>query len=176
MPNDLWHIDQNEKLLKKGGVYIFGMADGATRRIVELYVADHKKPQAVVRAFTDAVTRFGCPARLRSDNGSENVLVWRLMARLRGDESVHRGPSPANIKIEQQWYFTRWNVLQVYRDAYDAFTTLVGAMPKNFESQTPRQYLTMTRLQKDLNDYAKIWNSHKSRAFKPQSTPNEIAL
>ena len=126
VPNDLWHIDQNEKLMKKGGHIIFGIVDGATRRIVQMYVADHKKPHTVVRAFTGAVNRFGCPGRLRSDDGSENALVWRLMARLRGDESVLTGPSPANIKIEHQWYFTRWNVLEVYRDAYDTFMSFVN--------------------------------------------------
>ena len=112
----------------------------ASSRCMWLTTRDHKLSFApLLTRLSDAVTLFGCPDRQRSDNGSENALVWRLMARLRGDASVHRGPSPANIKTEHQWYFTRWNVLEVYREACDTFTTVVGDLPRQSESQTPRK-------------------------------------
>jgi hypothetical protein len=180
-PNDLWHGDQNEKLLKKGGIFIFGWVDGGTRRIVNMYVADNKRPYAVIDGFIKAVNDFGCPRRLRTDQGSENTCLWDLMARLRGDDSVLRGPSPHNIKIEHQWYFTRWNVLNAYRAAYDIFTVENEYMPQNSENQTSVEkflykYLVMTRLQQDLDYYRDVWNGHKSRAFQPPATPAEIAM
>lgn len=178
--NELWHADQNEKLLKKGGIYIFGLVDGASRRILGFTVSDHKIAERPLENFCEGMNEYGVPESVRFDNGSENVLMIRLMNQLRGEGSAITGPSPNNVKIEHQWLFTRWNVLDRYRDAYDQFCHNHGinlnAMHQTMEQKFIYKYLVLSRLQADLDEYKRQWNHHKSKAFSPQASPDEKAL
>ena len=183
-PNSLWHMDQNEKCLKKGGWYVFGIVDGGTRRILQFTVADHKFPWIVVHGLKHAMENYGVPWELRMDNGTENVYASDFMNRLRGHQgggALH-GVSVSNIKIEHQWLFTRWNVLDRYRTAYDSFCDRDhGYMPMQARLQTTEQkyvykYLVMPRFKDDMDLYQVQWNTHKSKAFSPWASPNDKAL
>ena len=47
------------------------------------------------------VEKFGLPARVRSDHGGENVLIWQHMAANNGPDSVIVGSSVRNQRVER---------------------------------------------------------------------------
>lgn len=53
-------------------------------------VSTNNTAQAVLALFLDAISKFGCPSRVRGDRGSENVDVctWMIM---------YRGPNRASF-------------------------------------------------------------------------------
>ena len=65
-PNDVWHIDGNDKL-KSFGFYIHGGIDGFSRKILWLEVANsNKDPRYIGYHFTKTVERLGTlPKRVR---------------------------------------------------------------------------------------------------------------
>ena len=101
--NELWHMDQNEKLMKEGGMIIFGIVDGATRSILSMMVFDHKLAQRPLENFQRAINAYGVPRSVRFDNGTENTMTIRCMEYVRGDGAAITKPSVHNIKIERQW-------------------------------------------------------------------------
>ena len=82
-PNSLWHIDGHHSLINWGFV-IHGGIDGFSRLIVYLQAATNNCKETIAVSFEEAITRYGVPSRLRSDQGGENVIVWQRMEDLRG--------------------------------------------------------------------------------------------
>ena len=172
--NELWHMDQNEKLI------IFGIVDGATRSILSMMVFDHKFAQRPLENFQRAINAYGVPRSVRFDNGTENTMTIRYMECLRGDSGAITGPSVHNIKIEHQWLHTAYNILNHYRDAFVNHCNK-GNMNRNAKDQTTEQkyiykYLLLSRVQASLDTNTDVWNQHKSKAFSPRATPLEKAL
>ena len=82
-PNALWHIDGNMRLIRWKFV-IHGGIDGYSRLITYLECSTNNRASTVLGHFTRAVRMYGCPFRVRSDLGGENVEVAQLMVFLRG--------------------------------------------------------------------------------------------
>ena len=76
-PNAVWHVDGNHKLIRWRFV-IHGGIDGHSRTIVLLQCSDNRAP-TVLSLFTRATEAHGLPTRLRTDQGGENVEIWRYM-------------------------------------------------------------------------------------------------
>ncbi|XP_062613957.1 uncharacterized protein LOC134275702 isoform X5 [Saccostrea cucullata] len=85
-PQALWHIDGNHKLIRWRFV-IHGGIDGFSRLPVFLKISNNNRAETVLRAFIKAVEEYGLPRRVRSDKGSENILVAEYMFQQRGIES-----------------------------------------------------------------------------------------
>lgn len=89
---------------------IHGGMDGFSRSIVYLKLANNNRAKTVLDGFIDGVTKFGCPSRVRSDKGGENVLCcdYMLARRGYGRRTWIAGKSTHNQRIERFW-----------RDLYD---------------------------------------------------------
>ena len=74
----LWHIKGYDKLVRWRMV-IHGGIDGYSRLIMFLRVASNNRAHTVLRAFLQAVNKFGLPCRVRMDIGGENVKVAQFM-------------------------------------------------------------------------------------------------
>ena len=59
--------------------------------------------------FVDCVHDYGgCPVKLRTDCGTENVIMATMQCEFRQDVDAHiYGPSPVNQRIEGWWSFYR---------------------------------------------------------------------
>ena len=59
-----------------GGFVIHVAIDGFSRLVSFAEASNNNLSTTVFARFQSAVARFGLPARVRSDHGGENVLVW----------------------------------------------------------------------------------------------------
>lgn len=73
-PHVLWHLDGNHALIWWKMV-IHGGIDGFSRLIVYLRCSFNNRADTVFNLFVSACNDVGIPAHVRSDRGSENVLV-----------------------------------------------------------------------------------------------------
>ena len=67
-PNCLWHIYGHHKLIR-WRLVIHGGVDGFSRLIMYLKVASNNRSDIVLRAFVEAVDKFGLPTSVRMDCG-----------------------------------------------------------------------------------------------------------
>ena len=168
-PNAIWHQDGYDKL-KPFGFPIHGCVDGYSRKILWLRtVHSNNDPVVIGRLFLNCVIEnSGCPARVRSDCGSENVLVASIQSYLRrshtdifsGTSSFIYGTSHGNQRIEGWWSFYRRNrssfIINFFKDmvssgAYNAANTLQVSCVR---------YCFGNLLQNDLDEVVEHWNSH----------------
>ena len=104
MPNSLWHIDTNHKLIRWRFI-IQGGIDGFSRLPVFLKVSDNNKASTMLQSFLTGVHNYGLPSRVRCNKGRENTLVSELMICERGTGrgSCITGRSVHNQRIERFW-------------------------------------------------------------------------
>ena len=171
-PNHVWHMDGYDKL-KPYGFPVHGCIDGFSRRILWLEVARTNNNPAVIGKFflNTIVEEGGCPTMLRSDNGTENVIVAGMQCyfRCNGDDDhagvkAHKyGTSPANQRIESWWSYLRksrtnwW--MNYFKDMIDR-DVLNTANPLHMECLW---FCFSNLLKKELNDIKEHWNSHYIR-------------
>jgi hypothetical protein len=126
-PNYLWHIDGYDKL-KPYGICVNGAIDGFSRYIVWLEAhTTNSDPKIVAGYFMEAVkNRHGCPARLRTDQGTENGHIQQMqlfMRRLGQDQYANScflvGSSNHNQRIEQWWGFMRKDNVQYWMNMFE---------------------------------------------------------
>ena len=104
-PNFCCHIDGYDKL-KPYGFPIHGGIDGYSRKILWLKVARTKNdPKVIANYLLECVhQQGGCPFKVRSDCGTENVVVAALQSYFSDSEDAHvYGSSHHNQRIEGWW-------------------------------------------------------------------------
>ena len=74
----------------------------------------------VLQEFEKAVQLYGLPEKVRTDQGGENVDVWRAMEVVHGSSSaVISGSSTHNEQIERLWNDVWRSVVQEYEQKYE---------------------------------------------------------
>jgi transposase InsO family protein len=124
-PNWLWCLDGHDKL-KPYGFEIYGCVDAYSRKIIWFFVgSSNATAVSVLKQYLQAVKTYGCPNRVRSDEGREvpmmadahyyfyyQALLNEHAAGRLLDEDLDRaifedcwifGKSTANIRIESLW-------------------------------------------------------------------------
>lgn len=98
-PNYLWHMDGNHKLIR---FVLHHGIDGYSRMAVFARFSTNNEAAAVEDLFTAAIQQYGCPTRVQTDYGGENVGVCRYMVNVHGEDSsaVISGSSVHNQRIE----------------------------------------------------------------------------
>ncbi|KAL3976399.1 hypothetical protein ACER0C_022285 [Sarotherodon galilaeus] len=178
-PNFVWHIDSYDKL-KPYGIYINGCIDGFSRNIIWLRAAHTNSDPKVIRGyFVEAVERRGgFPRLVRTDMGTENVLVRDLQRYLRrndgddraGDRSYITGASTAHQRIESWWGVMR-------KEGVEPWITLLGELKDegfffgDFIDKARSQFCFMPIIQEVLNDIRSVWNAHRIRPSKNNNVP-----
>ena len=79
-PNSLWHIDGNHKLIK-WRLVIHGGVDGFSRTIVYLRCSTNNEASSVMTSYLDAISIYGLPDQVRSDQRGVNIEMWRYSCR-----------------------------------------------------------------------------------------------
>ena len=90
--------------------------DGYSRLVVFLKCSTNNHAFTVLQSFLDAVSKYGVPSRVRTDQGGENMLVAHFMLQNRGHGrgSIITGSSVHNQRIERLWRDLQHCVIQLY--------------------------------------------------------------
>jgi len=163
-PNALWHIDGNMRLIRWRFV-IHGGIDGHSRLISYLECSTDNKAETVLRHFTHAILSYGCPLRVRSDCGGENVEVAQLMTVLRGTNrgSHLAGKSTRNQRIERLWRDVFENCLSLYYNLFYMLESRNILDPDNDKHIIALKFVYQPRIQESLNAFKAAWNLHGLR-------------
>ena len=180
-PNDVWHIDGNDKL-KPFGFYIHGGIDGFSRKLLWLTVSNTNKDPFIVASFyTHAVKTFhAVPKTVRGDRGTENVNVCGIQRFMRrnhndswsGDISFLYGKSVSNQRIEQWWSFLKRNTIQSWMDYFKDLRDKGLYDDSNNIHTEALKFCFYGLIQSDLEDVKRTWNHHQIRATKYAEGPS----
>lgn len=120
-PNDVWHTDCYDKL-KPYGLCISGAIDGYSRKIIWLKVHHTSSdPLVIAGYYVEALRDFGgCPAKLRSDEGTENIVIGTMQSIIGGSDSYIFGSSTTNQRIESYWCMLRKTWAQKWMNAFES--------------------------------------------------------
>lgn len=172
MPNSLWHIDGNHKLIK-WRIVIHGGIDGYSRLPVYLRASSNNRASTVLNCFTRAIEEYGLPSRVRSDKGGENVLVSRFMLdhpeRGPGRSSFMTGKSVHNQRIERLWRDVFTGCISLF---YDLFYALEDEGLLNSDCDTDLyalHYVYVPRINQELREFREAYAHHPLRTERNRS-------
>ncbi len=142
-----------------------GAIDGYSRLITYLCASTNNEAKTVYELFLLAVQKHQLPSRVRSDQGTENVLVAQHMIEKRGAErhSMITGSSVHNQRIERLW-----------RDMHKSVTILFYKLFYFLEHHSlldhlnerhlwALQYVFVPRINRCLQQFVNSWNNHPIR-------------
>ena len=172
-PNFCFHIDGYDKL-KPYGISIHGCIDGFSRKILWLSAcSSNKNPKIVAHYLYMEYLKKSkrVPLKVRTDAGTENVLIHRIQMTLRhfhGDgmadqNSVSVGRSTANQRIEMIWSFLMRHFTTFWRRFFlDMIDDRLFNNTDPVEIECLR-FCFLPLIQGHLNVFKDYWNMHRIR-------------
>ena len=158
-PNAVWHIDGNMALIR-WGLFIHGGIDGFSQLITYMYCSTNNRLSTVLQYFSQAISEYCCPSRVRSDHGGD---VARFMLAVHG---LYRGShitgwsTRRNQRIERLWRDVFGNCLHVY---YNLFYMLEDGGILEADNKlhlTALHYVYISRINCSLSSFREAWNYH----------------
>ena len=142
-----------------------GGIDGYSRLIVFLKCSTNNRSHTMYEGFLEAVHKYHLPSRVRTDQGTENVLVAQHMIEHRGAErrSIITGSSVHNNRIERLWRDLHQGVtLLFYRLFY--YLEEYGLLdPLNESHLYTLHYVFLPRINRCVTEFKNTWNHHSIR-------------
>ncbi|KAI7789248.1 hypothetical protein IRJ41_004186 [Triplophysa rosa] len=178
-PNQVWHVDGYDKL-KPFGIAISGCIDGFSRKVMWLCSgSSNNDPGIIAQYYVKCVSDFGLPARLRTDCGTENGTMAAIHCALRaehtddfaGAQSHMYGTSTANQRIESWWSFFRKQRTKFWIELFSDLRER-HLFNGSHEHKCLLRYVFLGILQKDFDDYRKLWNNHTIRPVRQSLCPS----
>lgn len=157
------------------GFVTHGGVDGFSRMIVYLKCTTKNSAEEVLNSFTSACVEYSMPSRVRSDHGSENLLVGLFMNIMRGNSrgSFITGRSVHNQRIERLWR-------DVHKEVTHKFYTLFYDMedsgrlePTNDIHRFALHKVFLPVINDQLRLFRSAWNRHRIRTAN-NKTPRQL--
>lgn len=161
-PRDCYQIDATEVSLAGGGkVVVFDVLDDCTRTLVACHAAPAETAHAAIAAITTAVTGYGAPALVLSDNGAAFT-----------SRRTHPDKDPSSFTKT----VTAWGSRPINSSPYHPQTC--GKVERHH--QTLKKWLgsqpapiTLPDLQHLLDRYRTRYNNRRHSALPGRGTPNQ---
>ena len=169
-PHHLWHLDGHHKM-KRYHLVTHAAIDGFTRLCTFARCNDNNEASTVLQDFQVGVREFGCPSRVRTDKGGENVDVGIFMCMQRGCNrgSIIMGRSTHNQRIERFWRDLKKEVVDYYISVF-SFLEHEHGVDFMLESHIfCVHFLFVPRINEDLKLFQDRWNHHSLRTEKNKS-------
>jgi hypothetical protein len=163
-PQSVWHIDGNHKLIR-WKLVVHGGIDGYSRLIPYMQCSNNNTSNTAASAFLEGVEAWGLPSRVRTDHGTENTRIWRIMLRLRGTNrrSTRVGRSVHNQRIERLWRDLNVNVIANYRaQFYDLENNWRFDVDNDIHIYC-LHLVYLSKINDSISSFVKAWNHHSMR-------------
>ena len=168
------HTDGHHKLVRWRFI-THGGIDGFSRLIVYLKCSVNNKASTVYENFTNAISEYGLPSRVRSDYGMENYMVARHMLRYHGlnHGSAITGSSTHSQRMERLWCDLHQSVTKMYYQLF-YFLEHHGLLdPLNEVHLYSLHYVYLPRINTAISIFRDGWNSHGLRTMH-NSSPRQL--
>eukprot|EP00794_Sanderia_malayensis_P011470 gene11470-12666_t len=168
--NYLWHADGHHKLIRWRMV-IHWCIDGFSRLITYLWCSNNNTSDTVLGLFEEAVQKFRCPLRIRTDHGTENVRMAEWMLRRHGVDKnpVITGSSVHNQRIERLWVDLSSVVTAHYINLFSYMEQQMLLDPDNEIHLNAVQYVYIPKINHALKMFVDQWNNHPIRTARGHS-------
>jgi hypothetical protein len=145
--------------------------------LVQFYVicVNNNKADTVLTCFSDGVSKYGLPQRVRSDHGGENVEVWKYMIAAHGGDTscIVTGSSTHNERIEHLWRDVHRSVTTAYGDVFRSLESESLLDPLNEVDLYCLHFIYLPRIRKSLVEFQNSWNCH-SISTEGSKTPHQL--
>jgi len=179
-PNYMWHADGHDKL-KRFGFAIHACIDGFSRRIIWVCCSSSNNNASVIAHYYVTAVREleGCPHVLRTDCGTENVIMAAIQCALRGSRHGHvYGNSQNNQRVESWWCFLRKRRMQWWIDLFDDLEQYGAINVARIDHIECMRFCFMGIIQRELAEVKTLWNGHRIRKSQgakcPSGIPNQL--
>jgi hypothetical protein len=117
----------------------------------------------------------GVPFKLRTDCGTENVLMATLQCHLRQSVNAHMyGTSQNNQRIESWWCYMRKMRTQWWIEYFNDLELSGDLDVDNCNEIDCLRFCFMKLLQRDLSEVQTLWNNHRIRKSKGATCPGGV--
>ena len=119
-PNQVWALDITYLPMKRGFVYLVAVLDWASRRVLAWQLSNTLTPDFCVDALETAMTRYGVPEIVNTDQGSQFTSEEFVSTVLDSGAALSmdgKGSWRDNVFIERFWRTVKYE--EVYLRAYE---------------------------------------------------------
>jgi len=120
-PNQVWAMDTSYIPMARGFVYLSVVMDWASRKVLAWRVANMLTADACVDSLEEAITRYGAPEIMNTDQGSQFTAADFIEALNQHRIAISmdgKGSWRDNVFVERLWKSVKYE--EVYLHAYDS--------------------------------------------------------
>jgi putative transposase len=150
-PNQVWAMDITYLPMARGFVYLTVVLDWATRRILAWRLSNTLTADFCVAALEEAITRYGAPEIMNTDQGSQftgSEFIGTLERHHIAISMDGKGCWRDNVFVERLWKTIKYE--EVYLHAYD----------------------TVSAAKQSLSRYVAFYNGRRPHAALDRQTPD----
>ncbi len=150
-PNQVWAMDITYLPMARGFVYLAVVLDWATRRILAWRLSNTLTADFCVEALEEAITRYGTPEIMNTDQGSQFTSTEFIGTLERHHIAISmdgKGCWRDNVFVERLWKTIKYE--EVYLHAYD----------------------TVSAAKESLTRYISFYNSRRPHTALDRQTPD----
>lgn len=153
------HLDGHHKLIR-WRIVIHGAIDGFSRTVVFLKASTNNEASTVSELFLKASDIYHFPRRIRTDYGTENVHVARIMLTRYGADCKPVLQSVHNQRIERLWRDVHNYVVLFYKNLFYYLEENQLLDPNDEIDMYALHYIYLPRLNNTIDEFVMQWNNH----------------
>jgi hypothetical protein len=176
-PSRIWSVDGHDKL-SEYGFQIYAIIDAFSRFVIDIYVGISNRTQvAVLHFFLRCVRQFGFPKTVRSDKGTETLMMCVAQVLLRREEKpdlpFHKawiyGPSTKNQRIEAWWNTLADGLTETWKRFFEQFVHAGIFDSESYIDIIALRFIYFNKVKTDIENMVELHNIHPIRRQKNRS-------
>jgi hypothetical protein len=169
-PNEVWSVDGHDKLADFG-FEIYGFLDAYSRFVLGVYVGiSNRTAISVQKQYLEVVQRYGFPKLIRSDHGTETVLMAQTQLLFRRElepdlpfsKAYAYGTSTKNQRIEAWWNLMATGQTEQWKILFETYRE-TGLFDGSKYDKIALQFLYMPVIRHQIHQFVWVHNTHAIR-------------